>query len=322
MYRAGGAVLAIAIIFILSFPRFAAQDVGFLRGRINFPPDAIEYADYVNFFRGNVELSEVRAPFIYRPIVPAIASILPISGAQSAISVICILCMCLTVPVLFMIFDSLNINSKKSILGVLLFALSFPVFFCGPIGTIDAVSIFFIALLSLSILKKKWALSAALVFFSILVKETVAVSLFAAAGMLLSDRARGKLPIIALLFGASAIAFIGIRLIIPAGGLSLWNPSIGKFVGNIRFRAIAGLALTLGLPAVLYLFYLLKTNKKSLFSRSERWFFSGGIIGSIILIAVSFFTAHVDARFAWPAVIFMIPPGIKALRFNNNSIKP
>ena len=314
-----GAAISVAIIIILSFPRFAAQDIGFLRGRVNFPPDAIEYADYVEFFRGDVALSEVRAPFVYRPIIPAIASILPISDAQSAVAVLCILCLCLTVPILFSIFSSVDIGRKGSLLGVLIFAMSFPVFFFGPTGILDATTIFGIAIVSLSLLKRKWIIAALLIFVFTLVKETVVVSLFAAAGMLLSDRDKHSWPRIAMLFGASAIAFVGIRLLIHVGSLSIWSPSIARFIGNLRFRSFAGIALTLGVPAVLYIVYLLKHRNKSLFSRSERWFFAGGVIGTSILIAVSFVSAHVDGRFAWPAVIFMLPPGIKALRLDKKN---
>ena len=250
--KIGGATLAVAIILVLSFPRFAARDSGFLRGRVKRPRDAIKYADYVRFFRSEVPLSDVTAPFVYRPAIPAITSIVPIADAQSAIAVVCVLFLCLTVPVSMELFRAVRLDTGQSILGAIIFAASFPVFFIGPVGILDGASIFFIALISLFMLRRKWLTASAILLIGVLVKETVAVTIVAAAAMLLANRNKSALPKLILLATAFAVPFIGIRLLIPTGELNMWTPAISKLAVNIQFRAFAGLALTLGILGAMY----------------------------------------------------------------------
>lgn len=140
-----GAILVIASLMLVCYPRFDRQDIGGIKelaGKKHGKPslgDAPEYVNYVKYFRGNVSLSQITLPFGYRPLGPFVASFLPIKNPMTSINVLNLVCLYVALLFLFLLLKSLGFNFWYSLAGCFMFSVSFPTFYYGTDGCIDSV---------------------------------------------------------------------------------------------------------------------------------------------------------------------------------------
>ncbi len=306
-------ILLIILLFVVCFPRFESQDISFLKKTLKIPNDVAQYTSYVLIVRGETPYQEVSAPFAYRPLVPVIAALLPIKDPVAALASVGIISLSLVVIALFALFENLGFSIRKSFIGGLIFVVSFPVFMGGSTGIVDPSAILFISLGTLAAVKSKWLWFIAIIFVGTLFKETTAVLVPASLVLLFIEKPRNWGLLASLIILAFAVPFVGIRIAFPIPSSSSWAPSITRLLDNLRFRAIAGILLTVFIPGLLFIVYLFRQKAFTVFSRGNKAFFIGGIIASILLIIFSFFSAHTDYRFAWPFVIFALPLGMAGI---------
>ena len=314
-----GTTLLIILLFVICFPRFAAQDIGIVKGKFRPPSDAVKYASYVRILRGQAPYKSVDSPFIYRPLVPLIASYLPVRDPAAAIITVSIISLCLAVLVLMLLFENPGFSAIESLLGGLIFVVSYPVFWCGATGIIDPVSILFIAVGALAAIKRKWGWLVVAIFIGTFAKETVAVLIPASATILIFEKPRNWPGIFIIVIFAFLIPFVLPRIVFPVAGLAKWTPSVEKIIGNLRLRAFSAIILTMGIPGALFLVYLFRRKRIKTVPVAEQRFLIGGIVGSLGLIIVSCIIAYVDGRFAWPFVIFALPLGMAGIGFGKKN---
>jgi hypothetical protein len=89
-----GITALILSLILVCYPRFNRQDIGPIQkftGKIEGKPslgDSPHYTNYVNYFRGDSSIRQINLPFLYRPLAPLIASLLPIKDPMTAINVL------------------------------------------------------------------------------------------------------------------------------------------------------------------------------------------------------------------------------------------
>jgi hypothetical protein len=152
-FRIFGSLTLFLIIFALAFPRFDLQDIGLIGKLAKTPNDAQIYANYVLLLRGE-DKAQIDPPFIYRPVVPLIASLMLIKSPVAAIATVSIIFLCLTALLLIGILEKLGFTLREAIFGGVLFAFSYPVLFLSSTGLVDPGGMFFIALGFWAFLKK------------------------------------------------------------------------------------------------------------------------------------------------------------------------
>ena len=192
--------LAHLIFFVLSLiivtlPRFNWGELGPLKSLVGVKPfDVEQYILYTDYFRGEKNSTVLESPFAYRPLVPFLASFLPYK-AFTSINLVNLIFLILTLFPLIGLLRHLNFKGNYLLFGCSLFVFSFPVFYYGTSGYIDATLIAFLMSGTYFILKEKILLFMASFILGLLVKETTiilipvfAVYLFLQDNMLLRNK--------------------------------------------------------------------------------------------------------------------------------------
>lgn len=314
-------ILAVALV---SFPRFDRQDLGpivkytgKIEGEQSFG-DAVFYMSYVDYFRGNGPIEEVHLPFRYRPLIPFIASLLPIESPLTAINVVNLAALYVTVLFLFMFLKSLGFDFRFSILGCFLYAVSFPVFYMSTTGYLEACIMCMLAIGAYLIFKEKWLLLAVAIAVGVPIKEVIALLIPVAVVYLwVIGSSRVKLLSTSfLLIIAFVIPTVLIKTVFIGAGDFYWIPSISTFLDNLRVRAMLSLFLSFGLPGILSILFFVRYRRLSvLIERRLLMPLVTGVFVTVLLIIYSMLTAYTDGRFIWPMTIFTIPMALWVIRY-------
>lgn len=316
-------LLVIALILsvaAVSYPRFDRQDIGLigdLTGKIDGHTsygDAIHYVNYVDYFRGNATLDDIPLPFTYRPLVPFVASFLPIESPMTSINIVNLFALYMTVLFIFLYLRRLRFEFSHAILGCFMYAVSFPVFYMSTTGYMEACAMCLLAIGFYLIVREKWALVALTIVVGMFVKE-VMVLLIPVSTVYLISRRKGALRILAWSSVLAACFIAPTMLIKETFGDFYWIPSIETFMENLRLRALLSVVLSFGLPGLLSLIFIAGVRR---FSRalqpSMMWPLLTGLTFTFLLVIFSMLTAYTDGRFIWPASIFTIPLSLWVLR--------
>ena len=114
--------------------------IGFLLGPLGLPrptfPDENQYSTMVDVLRGDASFEDVEAPFRARVLVPGLASILPFDADTSFLAWNAFFALAAGLAAVWYL-RSLGFDDKSALLGVALFAISFPYVFYGPRGPWD-----------------------------------------------------------------------------------------------------------------------------------------------------------------------------------------
>lgn len=307
-----GVILPILFFLILSI-RFNGQDFlvdGFTMPDLQkgeFSIDIQLYIEYLEAFRNDSQIiGTVPPPFLYRPLSPLAASVLPFSPITS-LNVVNVISLALS---LFLMFSMVKreSGSKYAVLASYLMILSFPFLYYGSIGNIDPGSLFFV---SLGIyIYRHYGLSWSLLLLPIAIsqKEVTILYLFYIAGdLLLRKGLKWKIMAIALpLIGIGVYELI--KALYPAVPF-IWTPGDDFIFNNLtRARAYLAPGLSFGLPFLIIL----------LMNKYIHWRLDFSYIIAIVaifgLLAYAFVSAYVDGRFVFIGLSILCMYSVRLLK--------
>lgn len=211
--------------------------------------DSQAYFDTARYLRGELPFAELRAPFPYRVLVPAVASVIPgdlrnnFAGLNWALISGAALVMALTVA-------RLGFGHGRAIGAGLLLILSVPTFWYAPYLLVDPGSIFARAVFVFAVISGQPWLAAVSGVAGTAVREENIVLLF----WLLAMRQIGIVPGLAALAAAGAW-IVSVRwLMLPGLPSYVWEPSVHSVVTNMSNpRTLASLATAAGIVVPLAL---------------------------------------------------------------------
>ncbi|MBU1469745.1 MAG: hypothetical protein ABIK83_10080 [Candidatus Zixiibacteriota bacterium] len=317
MHTSGVKTIWIAVLIVtvalVAFPRFDRQDIGPIgkfTGKIDGKPslgDAVFYMNYVDYFRGNAELEDVELPFRYRPLIPMMASILPIESPMTAINVINVIALYLTIFVLFKLFQKLGFDFGLSLIGCFLYAVSFPVFYMSTTGYLEACSMCLLATGTYLVFCRRWLFLLLTLVAGLFVKEVVVLLIPIAVVYLWINKSGWKTLLIWSIVFVGAFVFVT-AMMKEMFGHYIWIPNVETLLFNLRPRALFSLGLSFGLPGVLAVIFFLRYRRLSARIGSGILLpIFTGILFTLLLVVYSMVTAYADGRYIWPAVVFTIP---------------
>ncbi|HEU4724087.1 MAG TPA: hypothetical protein VFU59_02190 [Candidatus Eisenbacteria bacterium] len=312
------AVLALLLV-VVCIPRFQMWDpgpvgrlaAGAKSGPWGHPIDVEGYERLVQYFRGAAPADSMIAPFCFRPLAPAVASVIP-APPGVAINLVNIASLLLVLLVLERIGLLAGLGSRGRWAAGLLFTLSFPTFYYGAIGFIDPVAILFASIFLLLTLQGSGLLLLipALVL-AVLAKETNAVlALLPLAGAYAGGRWNREAFLDAVVLLATAAGtYILVRAAEPFPGQDVvWLPSLAAAAENLsRPRTYLSLALTIGLPGALAGLALATGRAKATLTAPSLRVLATGTMLAGLLYAYSIFAAYTDGRILWIAYPCLAP---------------
>lgn len=313
-------VLALALT---CFPRFDRQDIGPIKkftGKIDGEQsfgDAVYYMNYVEYFRGEAQLSDVDLPFRYRPLIPFLASLLPIESPMTALNVVNMIALYITLLILFLFLRHIGFDFGLAIVGCFMYAVSFPVFYMSTTGYLEACAMCMLAAGLYAIFRGNWIAAAVVIAAGVFVKETIALLIPVAIVYLwmTEQNLRRILPIAMLQIAAFVISTIAIKWIFRDAGDFYWMPSVSTLIDNLRFRALASLLLSFGIPGMISIVFAAKWRRMSrTVDRQLLVPILAGIVFTLLLVFYSMVTAYTDGRFIWPMTLFTIPLSLWVIR--------
>lgn len=274
--------------------------------------DDARYTEHVMWFRGVAEDDEtvtLYPPFVYRPLVPALASLLPFP-ARTSINILNILALLCGLVALFHTQKHLGVSDPYSLLGCALYVVSFPVLHYGAIGFVDGTLIGFLCVGAWAIITWRPVVIAVVILLGPLLKETTILLLpVLAAEMCSRQHVRKHLPYFLLLVAGFFAVYLLIRLTAPVDGSFVWLPSFDQFYRNIaRGRFFISYPLSFGLPAILLIWLLIRgdaASRRLLVTRGLS--LTTGLVFALLLAGFALFAAVADGRFVWTTYPFVIP---------------
>lgn len=303
-------------VVLVAAPRFNRQDamVGqWTGGKDGANLDSAEYEQLVRFIRHEVPKEGLEAPFCYRPIVPLIASVLPLQP-NTSMNVVNAALLLLSLLILHNILSLPGVQPWKRLLGDGLFVFSFPLFYYGTIGGVDPGALFILTIGLWAILQDRPVATLAIIAIGVLVKETSVLLIPVWLTRLLLQ---GKPLRHVVSYGACAatsviLASWAIRTAAPESTY-VWVPSLKRLIFNsTRSRSWVSMLLSFGAPGVLCLLALARSKPwRETDERTFLWPLAMGFAGALGLTALAWMTAHADGRFMWLSYPFTIPLAMK-----------
>ena len=320
------AVLLILLVLI-TIPRFNRQDLWFID---NFTTDGLpaassvvladagSYIAHVEYLRGEPASENLKSPFVYRPLVPLVASILPFEP-MTAINVVNLLFLIAGLVFLWATLARM-VRVSLQVLGGFLYTVSFGTFFYGTIGYIDASAVGIITISSYFIVSSRWLPLLVALTVGPFIKEQVLVLSPALLGYMRFSIRHTWIKSLAI-SGASGIYMVVLlyiaRVISPidmnSAGLSLanilnnWPVSISALLKIQEAEEVLKLFLGFGAPALLFVLLLWPTRHNLNKSLPIIAPFLGGAIGVTIFVIYAQFCCATAGRFSWMTAPFLIP---------------
>ena len=254
-------------------------------------PDSENYLLLVRFFRGEIPLSATVAPFSYRPLLPLIAALLPLSPEITFASLNALFIVMLS-WVLFQICLDFGFSGSASFGASVLCSVSFVVAYYGTAVLVDAGAMLCLSIGLLRARRTKPDLEVCLALtLGMLFKE------FAAVGVVACLLLKKRMP---FTYVVPAAAYIVVRLVMSPGSQGyLWFFELDNMTVFL-VPTLKTLFLTLG-PAValiLLAVYDRRANQER-FRASFSWMVRVGV-PALGILGIGLFMAHFDARFVWP----------------------
>ncbi len=302
--------LLLVLMTVIALPRFNRNTL-----LIEAPPrDDVQYRLYVRYFRGEPVEDQLRPASTWRPLVPMVASVLPVDP-MTALSLTNLLALALAVVMTVRSCALIGCPRRLQMVGGCLFVVSFPQFYYSTIGYVDPGVIGLLALAVYLLLRRRWLWLALTLIAGAAAKESMVVAVPAAIIAAWIGEPKRKSVWLSLAFVLVYIlAAVILRHIVPGpSGPAFWSVNFEIFLNNaVRPRAWLSGALTFGLPGVLLVWGLVVERKSIGFHCAELPLLAGTLAGVAIWIA-AFLSAAVDGRTLWSAYPFAIPLGILLL---------
>lgn len=269
--------------------------------------DSYNYLQYVNYYKGKNVESEVSKPYSFRFFVPLIASLLPFDSFTS-LNIINLSTEILGLIYLMKILSLIGFRQKTIFITSLVYSFSFPVFYYGVVGLLDAPAIFLI-IMGIYYTFKKQILPLAIIFiFGAMVNEKVILLLpFYFFFNYKENGLKKSLTYSLMLFIFFAITtFLVRKLTINSDSTFLWEISFNSLIYNLgRVRTYISLILTGGIPIIL----LILSWRSIDFRSSYHYALIIGVALVFLMILYSLTAAYTDGRFMWYIYPFALPLG-------------
>ncbi|OGU56448.1 MAG: hypothetical protein A2X64_03285 [Ignavibacteria bacterium GWF2_33_9] len=337
-------ILAISIPAIL-YPRFNMQDIAIVRPFVGvhngeLTIDQQNYLHFVQYFRGEVPLDSVHAPYSFRPLIPFTASLMPFSDAMTSINLVNTFSVMLTVLLIILTLKKLGYSFGIRICGALLYVISFPTLYYSTTGHIDATSTMFLFAIIWARISGEDIWLILFFILAALAKETSIILFpflflhlyfhnnpsarftFSSLFKCLKIPAQKENRNIYFIFWIAFILYFVTTIIARKafgmfgdGSDYVWFPSAEHLADNIfRSKTYISLIISFGFPGLFALLYISKKHivKKAVFNA-----FIIGMCTSLLMWVYSYFSAWADGRFIWTAYPFMIPLAAEYFRKRN-----
>src|SRR5437016_9425341 len=149
-HRTLSVLLVLANLALVLYPRFNRHELAIIRPLVGLHEgevscDVQAYMNFTEYFRHSMPLDSTSIPYSYRPMVPYLASLLPLDPLLGIIS-INILSVLIAAISIYFILKKDGASFGAAIAGCLLWVISFPVFYYTSSGNIDAAVVCVISL--------------------------------------------------------------------------------------------------------------------------------------------------------------------------------
>lgn len=205
--------------------------------------DSQAYFDTARYLRGEVPASELRAPFPYRLLAPALAAAIPGDTRQS-FALLNWLCISATAVMMALTMLRVQAGRNAAVIAGLLMILSVPTFWYAPYLLTDPASICARTAFVLAVLSgQPWLAAVAGLLGSAVREENILLLVW-----LLAMRRIAILPGLAALAAAGAWMVAVRWWLIPSLPSYVWAPSIDTVITALHdVRSLASLATAVGL---------------------------------------------------------------------------
>ena len=305
-------VLLCALLVLVTLPRFDRKDF-FGVNRISSAGlgtlgDAEYYLNNIRYYRGEVGINLLRAPYSWRPFPAALAAPLPFSPMRS-LNVINLAAMLISLIFLLRILKSFKLSPGTCFLGAILYIFSFPTFYYSTIGYIDPILIMALIMGVDFIVKRQTSSMFLLSIISTGINEKFIIifPFWLLFDLLILKKRFFPTILTVILAGATFMAgFNVIQYLTPPSKYG-WYLNWNAVTENaIRPRTWLSFLLSWGPLGAFLSFYFLKYFKAS-FQDKTIFVFWLGVAAGLSVWAYSFVTCYADGRYVWISYPFMVP---------------
>lgn len=304
-------LISLSVASVL-FVRFNRQDlwIGSFTGKSG---DHEHYYRLVEVFRNDALISAVPPPFNSRILVSYLASFLPVP-ADLALNIVISTLLLVGFFFAYLMLREMYVSARNSLIIVLLHIFSFPVFYYGAIGYLDAALVGWMAIGFFFVIKQNWIPVALIIFLGAFIKETIFLLTGASLVYLLLRSPQRKWTTMAMLISSH----IAGRLLLnyfrtsdsPTDTAFFWYPGTEFLWMNLtRPRTFISYFLA-GYPVLLVFFIGLQERYRTCDRVSERnaiyMASMAGITVTILISLYSFIAAYTDGRYLFLSYPFSI----------------
>lgn len=260
-------VLSISVL-IISFPRFNQQDLfglkkftgkaeeyNIVRGYY-LAGDAVDYLYAVKYYRGELDRKELKTPYVYRILVPYLASFLPIGDPLTALNIMNIILFLISISFFHFLLLELGLSKQYAMFGIYLFSISFFTFYYLTFGNVDSGVVLFVIIGLNAIIKRNNLMFLAALLCGVLVKETafILIPFYFIYQFYFRHSIKIKAPDILFYISVFIVPFLAmtfIRIVFSDLPQYFWTPSMDLILSNlVRVKAYFSPLLTLGIPGL------------------------------------------------------------------------
>jgi len=295
------------VIFLLVFlPRFNGNQLIVKQQ----PYDTKYFKAYVNFFRGEIPVNEIKPATNWRFLVPLIASVLPLYSL-TAINLINAILLVISLYVFFKVLHFFNVKPEKIWQSLWLFILSFPMFYYSSIGYVDASLFLFIALSIYATIKNINWLFVLSVLIGLCVKETIVICIPFYFFYQYNYNKNKTIIVTFLTCLLVTILFLIIKNYAPVTNIisknNFWIFNLKNAEINFtRFNTWGSFIFSFGIVGLLFINNLLKFNIKNMLANKLILACLASIVSAYFLYVLSYFSTIADGRIIWLTYFYML----------------
>ncbi len=258
--------------------------------------DSLAYFNTARYFRGELPLSALEAPFPYRSLMPALAALVP-GELHNSFAILNWLSVSAAAVMTSMTLMRLQLPKERALAGGLMLVLSVPTFWYAPYLLVDPGSLCARAAFLLAVVSgQPWLAAGAGVIGTAVREENILLLVW-----LLAARRISPLPGL-LALGAAAAWILTVRwYLIPGLPSYVWTPGLDKVLRTLGDqRALLSLAAGAGVVLPLAVLGIRRATPEL---RPVFWLLALMALPPLY----AFLCVRVDGRAIWGLYPFLIP---------------
>lgn len=314
-------LIIVGLTILLSLPRFSHY----------VAPDSTRYVELASYFQGTLLKQELHTPYIYRVLVPYLASLGPTNSLDTNFAAINVLFTSAAFTVFYFYLQTLIKNTSQVNFGMLILIVAFPtVNYSSGVMTDAAGFFFFFVLATYLFLKKRFLLFTIALSVGVMAREAILILLIALLVYLIVTYFRGPSeawnPKLLFSFVPPILVYLGIRVVFSNLPSYFWFPTWQQFLFTVsRPVAWTTFGLTLLPPLILILIGYRHQEAPvstvlSIWSFHEKALLLSLTVAGIALNIYSITSAALSGRFVWPFYVVLIPLAAAFFSKENSSL--